>query len=95
MAAGQGFSSMPPAQHRLASSIGGLQRWARVNSPEGRRRAFDAANAAMRSKWEREADPDGVLPPDELAAAVARLKKAHFRLMALKSAQARAGRRSA
>lgn len=94
MAAGQGFASMPPGQHRMASSIGGLRRWARVNTAEERRRAFDAANSAMRSKWTREADPDGVLPPDELEAAVARLKTAHYRLMALRSAQARRGKRA-
>ncbi|MDP9799377.1 hypothetical protein J2S43_007889 [Catenuloplanes nepalensis] len=39
-----------------------------------------------------QADPDGILTPDELAAAVDRLKKAHYRRMALRSAQARSGK---
>lgn len=43
--------------------------------------------------WERRADPDGVLPPAELDAAVERVKRAHFQLMALRSAQARSGKR--
>lgn len=89
MAAGQGFASMPPAQHQLASAIGSLRRWSRVNSPEARTAALAPARAAMRSKWERQADPEGALPPAELEAAVRRLKTAHYRQMALLSAQSR------
>ncbi|MEV6297812.1 hypothetical protein AB0M02_00225 [Actinoplanes sp. NPDC051861] len=65
-----------------------------MNSPEARRAATAAATAGHRRKWERQADPDGVLPPDELEAAVDRLKKAHYALMALRSAQARAARKA-
>lgn len=81
-----------PAQRQLAASIGSLTRWSRVNSREGRTAALAPARAAMRGKWEQQADPDGRLSPEELEAAVARLKKAHFRRMALASA---AKRRSA
>lgn len=94
MAAGQGFAVMPQAQHQLASAGGSLRRWSRVNSPEARTAALAPARAAMRSKWERQADPEGALPPDELDAAVRRLKTAHYRLMAFASAKARAGKRS-
>lgn len=90
----QGFAALSPAQRSLAASIGSLTNWSRLTSPEARRAATATARAAMRSKWEREADPDGVLPPKELEAAVDRLKKAHYRRMALASARARSGRRA-
>lgn len=86
-------ANLPPAHRSLIASHASLTRWAGVNSPEARRAATAPATAGRRRKWELQADPDGVLPPDELDAAVDRLKKAHFRLMALRSAQARAGRR--
>lgn len=88
----QGFAALSPAQRQLAASIGSLTNWSRLTSPEARRAATAPARAARDRSWERQADPDGALPPDELAAAVARLKKAHFRRMALASARARAGR---
>lgn len=88
----QGFAALSPAQRQLAASIGGLTNWSRKTSPEARRAATAPARAARQRSWERQADPDGVLPADELAAAVARLKTAHFRRMALASAQKRAAR---
>lgn len=88
-------TKMPPAQRSLIASIAANTRWASVNSPEARSAATAAARAGRRRAWERRADPDGVLPPAELAAAVERLKTAHFRLMALRSAQARSSRRAA
>jgi hypothetical protein len=90
MAAGQGFASMPESQHRLASAVGSLRRWSRVNSANARTEALAPARNAMRKRWEAEADPDGVLPPEELDAAVKRLRTAHMRRMALASAQKRA-----
>lgn len=89
MAAGQGFAVMPEAQHKLASAIGSLTRWSRVNSVDARREALTPANTARRRRWEQQADPDGVLSPEELAAAVKRLQLAHMRRMALASAQKR------
>lgn len=86
----QGFAALSPAQRSLAASIGSLTNWSRVNSPEARRAALAPAREAMRSKWARQADPDGVLSPDELAAAVKRLQTAHMRAMALASAKSRA-----
>lgn len=78
-----------PAQRELAAAIGGLTRWSRVQSKEGRTSALAPARAGLRSKWEREADPDGKLGPTELDAAVERLKRAHFRRMALASLKSR------
>ncbi|GLH97385.1 hypothetical protein [Phytohabitans aurantiacus] len=95
MAAGQGFASMPESQHRLASAIGSLTRWSRVNSRDARTAALAPARAAMRRRWEAEADPDGVLSPNELEAAVKRLQAAHMRRMALASAKKRAAKPAA
>ena len=79
------------AQRALAASIGSLTRWSRVPTPKDRTRALAPARAGMQSKWERQADPDGVLTPEDLARAVDALKRAHYRRMALASAQARSG----
>lgn len=85
-------ANLPPAHRKLIASRASLTRWAGVNSPEARRAALAPAQAGRRRKWEEKADPDGVLPPDELELAVERVKKAHFRLMQLRSAQVRAAR---
>jgi hypothetical protein len=87
--AGQGFAALAPVDRKLVGSIGGLTTWSRLNSPDARRAATAPARAARQRSWERQADPDGNLPPFELAAAVDRLKRAHYRRMALASAQAR------
>lgn len=92
--AGPGFSALSPSQRSLQAAIGSLTRWSRVNTPEARQAATAPARAARTRAWEQQADPDGVLPPEELAAAVARLKTAHYRRMALASARARRGERS-
>lgn len=47
------------------------------------------ARAAFDARFEREADPDGVLPLEERLRRAGHLKKAHFTRMALRSAQAR------
>lgn len=47
------------------------------------------ARAAMRRKFELQVDPDGVLPPEELAKRVEYARKAYYGALALKSATAR------
>lgn len=84
-------TNLPPAHRSLIASVAANTRWSRLNSPEARRAATAAASEGRRRKWEMQADPDGLLSPAELDAAVGRLKTAHFRLMALRSAQSRAG----
>lgn len=91
----QGFAALSPAQRSLAASIGSLTNWSRLTTPEARREKNAPARAAMQRKWEQQADPDGVLSPEELAAAVDRLKRAHYRRMALASAKKRAGKAAA
>lgn len=85
-----GFAHLPPAQRSLAAAVGSLTNWSRKTSPAAREAAMAPVQIGLARSWERKADPEGVLPPDELALAVARIKKAHYRLMALKSAQKRA-----
>jgi hypothetical protein len=77
------------AQRELAASIGSLTRWSRVHGDTARRDALAPARAGLRSRWEQEADPEGQLSAEDLDAAVDRLKKAHYRRMALASAKAR------
>ena len=55
-----------------------------------------AARGAFLSSFERQADPDGILPVAERLRRAEHLKKAHFLRLAMKSAatrKARAGRR--
>ncbi len=47
------------------------------------------ARAAFLDRFEREADPDGVLSPGERARRAKHLRAAYFTRLALKSAQAR------
>ena len=57
-----------------------------------------AARGAFLSSFERQADPDGILPVAERMRRAEHLKRAHFLRMALKSGatrKARAGRRLA
>ncbi len=47
------------------------------------------ARAAFLDRFEREVDPDGVLPPADRARRAEHARKAYFTRLALKSAQAR------
>lgn len=53
-----------------------------------------AARRAAHDRFEREVDPDGLLPRDERSRRAARARSAHFRSLALKSAKARRARRA-
>jgi hypothetical protein len=48
-----------------------------------------AGRAAFLSRFEREVDPEGVLPPEERARRAIHARKAYFARLALKSAKAR------
>jgi hypothetical protein len=71
---------MTTSDRSLICRIAAAERWAR--EPD-RTKATSAARAGLQARWEREADPDGVLSPDERAARVASLKKAHYARMVL------------
>jgi hypothetical protein len=53
-----------PEQRRLRAQIAANARWSR---PFAREDQAAAARAAIRARYEREADPSGTLPPDKLA----------------------------
>ena len=74
----------------LSASIGAHCLHSRYDSRETTR----AARAAFLDRFEREADPDGVLNPDERRRRASHLKKAYFLRLALKSAKARRRRAS-
>jgi len=79
-----------PSDYTLRARIAANTRWAYTAD---RPAATAAARAAFAQRFEREVDPDGVLPPDERAQRAAALRRAHFARMALASAKKRRGRR--
>jgi hypothetical protein len=60
--------------------------WARTTDPSAR---TEPARRALLDRFEREVDPDGVLPPEERARRAAHARKAYFTRLALRSAEAR------
>jgi len=74
-------------RHRvLIAQIAAAERWGRVTN---RAAATAPARTGLRAKFEREADPGGVLGPDERARRADLLMRAHMLRMARRSAQAR------
>jgi hypothetical protein len=81
-----------PAQRQLAAAIGSLTRWSRIHGTDARRNATQAMRDGRRRKLEAQAIAEAgrELSGDELDEAVGRLRKAHYRRMALASSRARA-----
>ena len=73
------------------AQLGAHSKWARC---EDRTKATEPARQALQRKFEREVDPDGKLPPDELAIRAEHARKAYYTRLALKSAQARSQRKA-
>lgn len=76
----------------LIARLAAHTRWA---SEPDRARATASARKGLEAKWEREVDPDGVLPAEEREQRIAHLRKAHMSRMALASARARRAKRGA
>lgn len=70
----------------LQARIAAHTSWAQT---EDRAARTAKARQALASKFEREVDPDGVLPPEERARRAENARKAHYTRMARRSAQAR------
>lgn len=83
------MSARTPGERALIARIAAATRWAKEPS---RSDATKAARNAFASKFEQEADPDGVLDPDERARRAAYLRSAYYSRLALRSAQARRNR---
>jgi hypothetical protein len=75
-----------PEDRALIASIAAHASWARTTDPGAR-----TANArrAFTDRFERQVDPDGTLPAAERARRAEHARKAFYKALALKSAQAR------
>lgn len=78
--------SATKSERRLAASIAANESWAQTPNRSAR---TAPGRAAMLAKFERLADPDGTLLPQERSRRAESLRKAHFQRLALKSAQSR------
>lgn len=78
--------SSTATERTLLAQIAAHESWART--PDRSARTANARKAMLDS-FERLVDPDGTLPPAERTKRAAHARKAHFKRMALKSAQAR------
>ena len=83
---------LTPEERQMRARIAAHTRWAQ--DPD-RTAATSKGRAGLRAKFEREADPDGILPPDELERRVNHLMKAHMLRMSFKAKQARRKRAEA
>lgn len=79
------------SERALRSQIAAHESWARTADRAAR---TAPARKAMLDKFEQQVDPEGKLSPAERAQRAEHARKAHFKRLALKSAQARR-RRSA
>lgn len=71
---------------REAAKVAANTRWA---FEQDRARATAAGTAAFLAKFEREVDPDGLLPPDERAKRARNLLSAHMTRLAAKRRRTR------
>ena len=83
--------NLTPAERTLRASLAAHESWARTEDPSAR---TASARQAMLDKFERQVDPDGTLAPAEREWRANHARSAHFKRMALKSAQARRRRAS-
>lgn len=70
----------------MRGQIGGNTRWGRATD---RTTATETARAAFLDRFEREVDPEGVLPPVERAKRAKNARRAYFTRLSLKSAKSR------
>lgn len=84
------MSSASPNLRSLRARIAANAKWAFVGD---RAAATAAARAAAESRFERQVDPDGTLPPAERAQRAESARKAFYATLAYRSAKARAKRK--
>jgi hypothetical protein len=84
---------LPDPSRVLAAQIGAHSSWAKT--PDRSARTSPARRAFMIDRFEREVDPDGLLPPQERAKRADNARKAYFLQLAAKSAKARRNRSEA
>jgi hypothetical protein len=74
-----------PSERTLRSRIGGYVRASRYDGRE----MTAAARRTFLDSFERQVDPDGLLPPAERARRAEAARRAHMTALSLKAAQAR------
>jgi hypothetical protein len=79
-------TGLTAAERKLRASIAGNTSWA--NTLDRSARSLPGRLAAD-ARFERQVDPDGVLPPQERARRAEYARRAHFQQLALRSAKAR------
>jgi hypothetical protein len=82
---------LTPAERRLRAQLAAHESWAQT--PDRTARTSNA-RAALEAKFERQVDPEGILPPDERARRAESARKAHYARLALASAKARRARKA-
>ena len=80
---------MNQTERSLIASIASHESWARTPDRAAR---TAPARMAMMARFERDVDPDNVLPPHERAKRADNAKTAYYKRLALKSARARTRR---
>lgn len=78
--------SLTPAQRSTRARLAAHTRWANTAD---RTAATQAARDGYVARWERDVDPDGVLPADERAKRGRSAMRAHLSRAALRSSQSR------
>lgn len=82
-------TSLTSQQRRLRAQIAAHAQWANCDDPAAH---TAPARAAFLDRFEKQADPDGVLTLEERARRAEHLRKQYFKTMALKSSRARAAK---
>lgn len=78
--------SLTPSERKLRARKAAHVSWANTSDPKARTAAGTAASMA---RFEKQVDPEGVLPKAERARRAEHARKAYFTDLALKSAKAR------
>lgn len=81
-----------PKQRSLIARIASAESWANTSDPTAR---TANARAAADARFERQVDPDGVMPEAERRRRAEAARRAHYLRMALKSADSRRRRAQA
>lgn len=76
---------MTPAERSLRARLAAHS----LHAQRDARETTSAARATFLARFERQVDPDGLLPPEERARRAESAKRAHFTKMAMASARSR------
>jgi hypothetical protein len=82
---------LSPAQRSMRARLGARSLWA--HCPDRSAQTQSAREAFIR-RFEREVDPEGILPTDERTRRAEHARQAYFVALSLKSARVRAARRA-